>query len=209
MRNSLFALLLMLPGVSFGWSGISAFLGQGDSDWLFSDTTQSADVGFYGLQIEDRTQSDLRIGASAGQFELRLLPAPNALAERYSGKFLSLYLRLPSALNESLTLQTLVRYQYHLGDQSLQPTQQISWNEITLELAVSLQVGRLALRPYVYLQRIDGDITSSTQTRLFKLADNAGSGLMLDYYVEAGAYVRLRASGGSRRSAGISFVREY
>lgn len=209
MRASLFALLLVAFSSAFGWSGIGAFLGQRNSDWTFAAGRQHADIDVYGLQIEDRTQSPLRVGASAGQFDLRLQPSENALAERYSGKFLSLFLRLPQPLGDQWKLHSLLRYQYHLGDKALRESEQISWSEVSLQLGLSLQLGRLSLQPYGFLRSIDGDISTPSQTRLFEHELSSGYGLKLDYYVEPTAYIRFLGSSGAVEAVSISFVRQY
>ncbi len=210
MRFSLLLLVGVLhSSVAIGWTGIGAFIGQQQSDWQFSASRQTADIGFYGLGIEDRTQSPLRVGASAGQFDLRLLPSLSAPAERYNGKFLSFYLRLPVALGDGVMLHSKLSYRYNLGNKSLQQSQQISWSAIDLELGLSLRLGNVLLRPFGYFRRIDGDITDPALTRLFEQAQSAGYGAMLDYYTERSAYIRLRGSAGSRQAVSISFVREY
>ena len=209
MRFNLLLILALQSSAALAWSGIGAFLGQGNGDWLFSSGNQTADIDFYGLQIEDRTQSPLRVGAAAGQFDLRLLSTPTAVAERYSGKFLAFFLRLPQTLSDQIKLHSQLRYQYNLGERSLQGSEQISWSAVTLQMGISLQLGRLSVQPFGVLQRIDGDITTPSQTRLFQHGQSSGYGLKLDYYVEPTAYIRFLGSAGANESLSISFVREY
>jgi hypothetical protein len=208
VRFSLLLLLCLQLNTASAWSGIGAFLGQADGDWRFSAGSQNADIDFYGLQIEDRTQSPLRVGAGAGQFDLRLLSTP-AAAERFSGKFLTLFLRLPQSLGDQVKLHSQLSYQYNLGEKSLQGSEQISWSEVMLQLGVSLQLGRLSVQPYGILRSIDGDITTPSQTRLFQHEQSSGYGVKLDYYVEPTAYIRFLGSAGANESLSISFVREY
>ncbi len=61
----------------------------------------------------------------------------------------------------------------------------------------------------INLRSIDGDITSMTQTRIFRHSGTDSRGVMLDYFVERYAYVRLQATTGSERSMMISFAREF
>jgi len=209
VRTSLFFLLLLPFPVMAGWTGLGAFIGQGDSDWLFSQGVQNADIGYYGLRIEENTEAEIRVGVSAGQFDLRLQDRDAAIAEKYNGQFLSFYLRWPVMLTRSLKFHTLLSYRYNLGTKVKSEITEINWSEISLDMGVSLQLGRLSLRPYLNVRRIDGDITSDTSTLLFELDTATSYGLKLDYHVERTAYIRLQGSSGSHNLMMVSFVREY
>ncbi len=208
-RFNLFVLLCLITLPASAWSGISAFLENAESNWSFTPDEQGSDIVFYGLQIEDRTDSPLRVGVSAGQFELRLLPSQLQVAQRYSGKFISFYLRLPQPLNEQISLHTRLHYQYHQGERSLQASEQISWGETGLQLGLALELGRFSLQPFAYWRSVDGDITTPVQTRLFQQSDSSGYGLKLDYSVEPSAFIRLTATAGARQMTAIHFVRQY
>ncbi len=74
MSTRILWLLLLLPlqVLATGWTGIAAFVGKSDSDWLQASSVKLANIDFYGLRIEEKTEIDLRVGARAGQFDLRL-----------------------------------------------------------------------------------------------------------------------------------------
>ena len=96
-----------------------------------------------------------------------------------------------------------------MGDKALRESEQISWSEVSLQLGLSLQLGRLSLQPYGFLRSIDGDISTPSQTRLFAHELSSGYGLKLDYYVEPTAYIRFLGSSGAVEAVSISFVRQY
>lgn len=193
------------------WTGIAAFVGKSESDWLLPSALNQANIDFYGLRIEEKSNVDLRIGARAGQFDLRLFNPLNVnLAEKYDGQFFSLYLRWPLTLTERVKFHTNVSYQLNLGTLSVDSeSTEINWNEVSLNLGLSLRLGLISLRPFVDFRSIDGDISSAAQTRIFKQNKVESVGLMLDYFVEHFAFVRLMITGGSNQSMMISFVREH
>lgn len=203
--------MLLPQPVLAAWTGIGALLGETETDWSFSGNILQADGRFIGLRIEEKSQIDLRIGASAGQFSLRLEdPLDITQTEKLDGQFLSFYLRWPTALSEHLKLHTFLNYQFNLGDQSDDlDSNELEWTETTLDIGLSLQLGRLSIRPFINYRSIDGDIAANTGTRIFKIQDNQSSGLVLDMYVERTAYVRLRITSSSNPSMTFSFVREY
>lgn len=209
MRCSLFLLLVLPFQSAMAWSGIAAFLGQSQGDWLFSGGVKTAQQDFYGLSIEDRTRSKIRIGARAGQFDLRLSPQTSAAAEKFNGKFIAFYLRWPLSLSSTLSFEPRLGYQYNQGEKALLSQQQISWNQVRLQLALHAQLGALSLRPFVAWRRIDGDITTAQTSRLFVQHQSSSYGLALDFFVEPSAYIRFQGSVGARQGASLSFVRAY
>ena len=114
-----------------------------------------------------------------------------------------------------LSLHSGLSYRYHLGEKSAvldsasSELTEISLHEFAFELGVSLQAGLLSVRPFVSLSRLDGDITSTRALRIITRDESLSRGLMLDYFVERSAYIRLRAVAGAYRTMQISFVREY
>ena len=216
MRTSGLLLLLLLSSPGWAaWTGMAAFVGQRDSDWRLSGAERQMSSHYYGLHIEEKSQTELRVGASGGQFSVRLLnPLEPSAAERFDGRFISLYLRLPQRLSSTLGLQALLSYRYNRGERFAEPVtdgliSQLSWNELDLELSLSLQLGLLSLRPYISLSAIDGDVASSAALRIIERDESLSRGLKLDYSVERSAYVRFQASSGATQVMQISFVREY
>jgi hypothetical protein len=196
--------------VNAAWTGIGAFLIQGETDWNLGGDFREADFTRYGLRIEEKTEVNLRIGASAGQFDVKLLdPSASVPFEQYDGQFISFYLRWPEPLTDSIKLHSLFNYQYHTGQQRDNLDNEISWTEISLDLGISVQLGRLSIRPFADYRYVDGDVSGSGVARLLESDKRYSSGLILDYYIEKTAFVRFRLSQGANRSFLISLAREY
>ncbi len=203
-------ILLVSPQPGFSaWTGIAAFVGEGESDWLLNDDIRRADRLFYGFRIEEKSKIGLRVGASAGHFDLKLKDPDYIIQpEKFGGQFLSLYLRWPHQLTQSLSLHTSVDYKFNLGSQSA-TEDEIDWTELTVNLGLGIKIGVLSLRPFVSYRRINGDIVSDTSARFIKLEDNQRAGLIFDIHVEPTAYVRLLVGDSNHQAMMLSFVREY
>ena len=211
MPISLFILLLCFPlSVSAGWTGIAGFLGSGESDWALTDGNWQSEFTHYGLSIEDKTDVDIRVGASAAQFDLRLIEIGNRQnIQKYSGNQYSLYLRWPVELTRTVKWHSDLHFVYHSGDNLGQANDEtIKWNEWVLNLGISVQLGRLSLRPFINLRDLDGDITG-TGIRLLELVYARSSGLIADYMIEPSAFIRFRYTGAENPSMQVSLVREY
>jgi len=206
----LLVLFMPLPTLAY-WTGIGAYVGQGESGWDFTSGSRQADESRYGLHIEERTQSGLSIGASAGQFSLRLVdPLQLVETEKYGGQFLQFYLRWPVKLSESLTLHSRLDYQFNLGNRSGDTQDdEIDWNQAGITLGLALRLGLVSLRPFVNWSSIDGDMTEEGFTRVFENQDKSTAGIVVDIYVEPTAYVRLKGSAAQTPSFWLGFIREY
>jgi hypothetical protein len=205
----LLCLLVVMP-VHAAWTGIAAFMIDGESDWLLGSNVVENDFAKYGLRIEEKTEVNLRIGASAGLFGLKLLDKAAVLPfEKYEGEFISFYLRWPEQLSDSIRVHSLFNYEYHTGNQNDDLDNEINWTEVSLELGISTQLGRFSIRPFADYRYVDGDISGPTSARLLELDKHYSSGLILDYFVEKTAFVRLRLSSGAYRSFLISLAREF
>ena len=214
MRFKLFLLcLLMLPGLSQAyWTGIGAYLGQSDTDWLFNANAFEADTRRYGLHIEERTEPGLRVGAGLGQFSVRLRDLQGVEAtEKFNGEFLEFYLSWPFEINQNLTLHSRLDYQFNLGSPSgsEDENEDIDWNEAGLTLGIAIRLGIISLRPFINWREIDGDTTTNNSTRTFSEEESQISGLILDIYVEPTGYVRLKSTLGKSSSIWLGFIREY
>jgi hypothetical protein len=202
--------LFVFSPVNAAWTGIAAFMIDGESDWLLDNDKLENDFTKYGLRIEEKTEVNLRIGASAGVFDLKFLDKTAVRPfEKYEGQFVSFYLRWPEQLSDSIRVHSLFNYQYHMGNQTDDQDNEINWTEISLELGISAQLGRFSIRPFVDYRHVDGDITGPASARLLELDKQYSSGLILDYYIEPTAFVRLRLSSGAYRSFLISLAREF
>ncbi len=214
-RSRLYLLLLLLVTGPAGaaWTGIAAFVGEGESDWRFNTDIQPVTHRYYGLRIEEKSDVNLRIGASAGFFSLRLRdPLDLSASDKFDGEFLSLYLRWPVRLTETITLHSQFDYRFNNGntfDDSGEEDDQIDWSELSLRLGMGLQLGRLTIQPFFLRRSVDGDITRDDSTSRFELAERNRQGLILDYQVETNSYVRLAAGLQDRDSIYLGLVTEY
>jgi hypothetical protein len=205
----LLCLLVVIP-VKAAWTGIAAFMIDGESNWQLGNNVLENDFTKFGLRIEEKTEVNLRIGASAGVFDLKFLDKAAVIPyEKYEGQFVSFYLRWPEQLSDSIRVHSLFNYEYNMGNQTDDLENEINWTEISLDLGISVQLGRFSIRPFADYRYVDGDITGPTSARLLELDKHYSSGLILDYFVEPTAFVRLRLSGGAYRSFLISLAREF
>ncbi len=206
-------LLLLIPFEVYatGWTGISAFAGKTDSVLTQASSEKNANIDFYGLSIEENTDVDLRVGARAGKFDIRLVDAINGSnAEKYAGQFFSVYLRWPIKLTDKLVFHSRINYQMYMGSNPLDSNEdEINFNEFGLDFGISFRFYQLSIRPYINFRNIDGDMTSTSGTRIFQQSEIQTQGIMLDYFVERSAYVRLQGTTGAEESVIISFVREF
>jgi len=194
------------------WTGIGAYIGQGDTDWVVNGDEFEADSRRYGLHIEERTQPGLSIGAAAGQFTVRLQdPQQMVATEKYNGSFLEFYLTWPVRISERVTLHSRLDYQFNLGSPSgsNEEADEIDWNKAGITLGIAVRLGIFSLRPFVNWRTIDGDITSNNLTRTFKDKESQTTGMIVDIYVEPTAYVRLKGSIDESPSIWLGFIREY
>jgi hypothetical protein len=202
--------LFFVTPVSAAWTGIAAFVIDGESNWLLGNDVLENDFTKYGLRIEEKTEVNLRIGASAGVFDLKFLDKTAVRPfEKYEGQFVSFYLRWPEQLSDTIRVHSLFNYEYHIGNQADNLDIEINWTEISFELGISAQLGRFSIRPFVDYRYVDGDITGPTTARLLELEKQYSSGLIADYYIEPTAFVRMRLSSGAYRTFMISLAREF
>ena len=120
-----------------------------------------------------------------------------------------MYLRWPHQVNETFSIHGLFNYQFNLGNSSGDELVEVDWTEVSLQLGVSAQFGNLSFRPFVDFRDVDGDISGNGSTRLLELKEQRSQGLIIDYYVEKTAYVRLQISQGGTRSFLLTLAREY
>lgn len=208
-----FLLFLLLAGLFqpvHAWTGISASLGEYDSDWRIDNEIRSVTLTHYGLSVEDRTAVGLRMGLSIGEFGLRIRSPFDTLSQDYAGEFLGLRLRWPWRLSRQVSLHGRFAYDWHSGrldgDSS---DSEVNWSSTRMRLGLQLRMGLLGLRPFVEWQRLDGDVDLDGTRRLFDEQERYSSGLVLDLEVEPSAYVRLTWIQQGRRGLLLSFVRNY
>ena len=201
--------LLSLPGMA-AWTGIGAFFADGEANWVIDGQNYEAAIDYYGLRIEEKTAVDLRIGASGGQFSNKLLDLDGTRStEKFQGEFLSFYLRWPHVFNEHWFVHSNLDYRFNFGRLAGDDETEIDWTELNIHAGIGLRSGRLVLRPFVEYRDVDGDITGPDPTRLFKLDEQTGSGLVIDYLVESNAFLRLSIRRGAQESLFFELAREF
>ncbi len=84
MRFKLFVLLMLFVSqVEAFWSGISLQLADINSDWQFSSGLREARSSNLSFEVEDKTETGLRIGAMIGYMTLRVIPQSAAAAQKF------------------------------------------------------------------------------------------------------------------------------
>jgi hypothetical protein len=203
---------LLLPvSVNAAWTGFGVIVGQSESEWAVEDSIRIADIGYLGLRIEEKTQTDLRVGVSAGQLALSYKnPSDNQDREKFDGQFLAIYLRWPHKVSDSLSFHSHFKYRFNSTLQSEEELDtEIDWTELSLSLGVGLTLGRFQIQPLIEYRSLDGEVSLAGVTSDFENENDYRTGLKLDYTVEPYAYIRVQLFRGDDEQFQMSFVREY
>lgn len=213
LRFSLLLLLLCYAGLAnASWSGVSFELGNTDSDWAFEDDTREAQISQIGIQIEEKTESNLTVGGSIGYVDLRTVAASDSVAEtmKFEGQFIGFYLRQPLRFNDHISLHGTFSLRYTTASESGDGDDraEIDWIESVFELGLSLRFANLRITPYTAYHDIDGDI-SGDGTDVFEIDETLTRGLRFDYFVEDTAFIRFEFVSGGVEGGYINFVRRY
>jgi len=206
-------LLLCYPGLANAlWSGISLELGKFDSDWDFGADTRTAQHGEISIQVEEKTESNLTVGASIGYVDLRVVAAGESIAQtqKFDGNFVSVYLRQWLRVTDHISLTGAFGIRYTNGSESGADDDraEIEWTQSVVELALGLRLANIRIMPFAAYHDIDGDI-SDDRTDVFEADEALISGLRLDYFVEDSAFIRFEFVGGGRQGGYLNFVRRY
>lgn len=207
--------VLLLPGLWVSvaqayWTGVELSLANTDSDWDFDGETREAQFSQISLQVEDKAETGLRVGASLGQSSLRVVADDPADTRKFDSQFLAIYLRQPIELTESFALYAQLNLRYNTGqDNNQEETADIGWSETELQLGASVRFSHFRITPFVTYSDIDGDVEDDSGTQIFELEDPVSNGVALDYFVDSTAYVRLEIFGGNRSGGILSFARRY
>lgn len=129
-----------------------------------------------------------------------------------TGAFIGLKLR--SELQRgSADLRIEGTYAYHSAEDSTETQKvRLSWHEAELDLEAGLQAGNARLALGGYLQGMDGDETARgtvTRTRGFQAENGAGALAGVDYHLQGGGLIGLRAEVGARRGVELIFARSF
>ena len=182
-----------------------------ESEWSVDGNIRNADIDYLGLRIEEKTETELRVGVSAGQLAISYEnPSDNLDREKFDGQFLAIYLRWPHRVSDTLSFHSRFQYRFNSAIQSQEePDTEIDWTELSLSVGVGLTLGRFQLQPLIEFRSVDGEVSLAGLTSDFENENEYRTGLRLDYIVEPYAYLRAQVSGGDESQFHLSFVREY
>ena len=214
MRYSLAFILVFYAGLANAlWTGVAMEMGSADSDWDFSASTREAQISELSFRVEEKTNGELRVGASIGILDMRLLGDTPALTQKFSGEFIGVYLRLPVQLSQRISLHGQLNLGYHSGRESGvadgDNRTYLDWSEYQVQLGLSLRFGNFRIIPYAAYTDIDGDTSDDTMTTIFELDEAQSQGVRFDYYVEESAFIRLEFITGSHAGGYLTFARQY
>ena len=192
------------------WTGVSLELGNYDSDWTFDSDTRAAQINTIDLQIEEKTTSELRVGASIGYIDLRLVADTVAQTKKFDGQYIGVFLRQPVRINDRFSLHGLLSFRYASGSESgTDILNNIDWTESSIQLGLSLRLSSLRIMPFATYQDIDGDISDDAGTAIFEMDEASSRGVRFDYFIEDSAFIRLQFISGGQAGGYLSFARRY
>jgi len=202
-------LLLLVCAPLQAWTGISAFIGEYDSDWRIGNEVRPLTLTRYGIAIEDRASSGLRVGVSIGEFGLRLKNSAATESDDYAGEYLDLRLRWPLQISRMLTLHGDFGYGWHAGRLSDSGDGSIDWSRARVGMGLQFQMGLLGLRPFIEWRSVDGDVDLGGSRRLFENDAHTRGGLIVDLKVDPSGFVRFTWITEGQSGLMLSFVRAY
>lgn len=192
------------------WTGVNVSLGETSSDWKFANDTRDARVARVVLQIEEKSETELRVGVSLGHMSLRVAADTPVNTNKFDAQYIGVYLRQPIRLSEMFSLHGLFSYQYNSGrDNNLPDAVEIDWSEAQFELGLSAMFANIRVMPFAVYSHVDGDISDDNGTQIFELEESVSSGIRFDIFVEKTAFVRLAFQSGANAGGFLSFARQY
>jgi hypothetical protein len=211
VRFSLFILLLCWFDLARAEStGVALEITDYDLDWKFGDVTHVAKINSLGLQIEERAESGLTVGANLAYLSMRIGGDETTSSTKFEGENLQIYLRQNFPLGESASLEGLLSYGYNTGRENVEGERaDIQWNQVSAEIGLSFRFDSLRITPFTSYTDIDGDISGVSGIGAFELDDPYSHGVRFDIFVESTAFVGIRLQTGSQAGGSISFVRRY
>jgi len=211
MRFSLFILLLCWLGLaSAEYTGVAFEIADYDSDWKFGDVTRVAKINSLTLQIEERVESGLTLGANLAYLSMRIGGDETTSSTKFEGESLQIYMRQNFSLGESSSLEGLLSYGYNNGRENVEDDRaDIEWSQVDAEIGLSFRFESLRITPFTSYTNIDGDISGISGVGAFELDDPYSHGVRFDIFVDSTAFVGIRLQTGSQAGGSISFVRRY
>jgi hypothetical protein len=181
-----------------------------DSDWKFGDVTRVAKINSLSLQIEERAESGLTMGANLAYLSMRIGGDETTSSTKFEGESLQIYMRQDFPLGESTSLEGLLSYGYNTGRENVEGERaDIEWSQVRVEIGLSFRFDSLRITPFASYTDIDGDISGVSSTGAFELDDPYSHGVRFDIFTESTAFVAIRLQTGSQTGGSISFVRRY
>jgi hypothetical protein len=181
-----------------------------DSDWKFGDVTRAAKINSLSLQIEERVESGLTMGANLAYLSMRIGGDETTSSTKFDGENLQIYLRQDFPLGESSSLEGLLSYGYNTGRENVEGERaDIQWNQVSAEIGLSFRFDSLRVTPFTSYTDVDGDISGVSGIGAFELDDPYSHGVRFDIFVESTAFIAIRLQTGSQTGGYISFVRRY
>ena len=193
------------------WTGINVTLEDVTSTWNVDGVEREASINRISLLIEEKTEAELRVGATIGQASIRTddLTGPTNI-QRFDASFVGFYLRQPISFAEFFSLEGTLAYRYNIGSgNSNADPDEISWHQIDFSLAAGAQFGPIRIRPFIAWQNIDGDTEAESGREIFEADDAVSGGVQFDYFVESNAFIRFSVSDGNDETFSIGFAKVY
>lgn len=208
--KSLALLLLFASSAGADWTGVAVDFANVNSDWKFDDGIREAQTSAVSFQIEEKAESELRVGVSIGYLSMRIIADTAAKTRKFDAEYLRIYLRQPVRISEFISLHGLLSYRYNTGrdNDEINPAE-IDWTETSLQIGVSLRFANYRLTPFTAVRHVDGDISDDNGTAVFDLDEPQSHGIRFDYFVDDTAFLGLEVLSGGQAGGYLSFVRRY
>jgi hypothetical protein len=190
--------------------GVALEIADYESDWKFGDVTRVAKINSLSLQIEERAESGLTVGASLAYLSMRIGGDETTSSTKFEGESLQIYMRQNFSIGESTSLEGLLSYGYNTGRENVEGERaDIEWSQVGAEIGLSFRFDSLRITPYTSYTDIDGDISGVNGVGAFELDDPFSHGVRFDIFVDSTAFIGIRLQTGSQTGGTISFVRRY
>ena len=181
-----------------------------ESDWKFGDVTRAAKIASLSLQIEERAESGLTVGANLAYLSMRIGGDETTSSTKFDGESLQIYMRQDFSLGESTSLEGLLSYGYNTGRENVVDDRaKIEWSQVSAEIGLSFRFDSLRVTPFTSYTDIDGDISGVSGIGVFELDDPFSHGVRFDIFTDSTAFIGIRLQTGSQSGGSISFVRRY
>jgi len=211
VRFSLLVLLLCCLGLARAeYTGVAFEIADYDSDWKFGDVTRVAKINSLSLQIEERVESGLTLGANLAYLSMRIGGDETTSSTKFEGESIQIYMRQNFPLGESFSLEGLLSYGYNTGRENVEDERaDIEWSQVSAEIGLSFRLDSLRITPFTSYTDIDGDISGVSGIGTYELDDPYSHGVRFDIFVESTAFIAIRLQTGGQTGGSISFVRRY